>query len=463
MKNRFLILIQFFLIIFVYHILKDLKDTVVITASDAGAEVIPFIKIWGMLPLALLTSYFFTRCLHYFGREKTLYIFIGILVSSYLFFAFCLYPHREQLFLSELSQRLTVILPEGCKGFIAMVSYWMYTLFYLSAELWSVVLLSILFWGYVNETTSLEEAKTFYPLCTLVGNCAGILSGQTSRFLCHTLAQELSWAQTLQIMIVIVTGCAFLIMGICRMLAGQEAPIQRLQQKERPSFSFKECISAIFQWGCSRQGRPGLALPLRQPARELRHRQRIDLALVPRLDHLEISRAFAPGLAGAPAIALQVIRGRGQHVGRAAEQVAPAVPVEVHREADVGGGQELCLAELAMQAAAHLGRRQIAALDDLQRIHQLAREEIGAPAIVGERRERAQRRRISLDRAEVRLQPPDRDDDLRRYPVLLLDAGERRGVLLQHALGAAHARRDHLSIEARERPPDNRPAFYQLL
>jgi AAA family ATP:ADP antiporter len=57
-KKHLLILFQFFLIIFVYHTLKDLKDSLVITASDAGAEVIPFIKIWGMLPAAVAASYF---------------------------------------------------------------------------------------------------------------------------------------------------------------------------------------------------------------------------------------------------------------------------------------------------------------------------------------------------------------------------------------------------------------------
>ncbi len=56
-----LILGQFFLIIFVYHILKDLKDTLVITSSDAGAQVIPFLKIWVILPFAILVSYFFSK------------------------------------------------------------------------------------------------------------------------------------------------------------------------------------------------------------------------------------------------------------------------------------------------------------------------------------------------------------------------------------------------------------------
>ncbi len=244
MKNsKFLILAQFFLIIFVYHILKDLKDTVVITASDAGAEVIPFLKIWGMLPLALATSYFFARCYHYLGRKKTLYLFVTILLCSYALFAFCLYPLREQLFLSKLSSQLKIMLPIGCKGLIAMVCYWMYTLFYISAELWSLIVLTILFWGYVNETTSFNQAKNFYPLCMFVGNCAGILSGQTSRFLCHTLSQQISWQLTLQIMIGMVIACGIAIMFINQRLSQGEI---KLKEAAAP-FSFKECLSTVFQ------------------------------------------------------------------------------------------------------------------------------------------------------------------------------------------------------------------------
>src|ERR1700722_15993021 len=187
LKKRVLILCQFSLIIFVYHTLKDLKDSIVITASDAGAEVIPFIKIWAMLPLAIIASYFFSKLYNRFGREKTLYTLVTLLLSCYVFFAFFLYPFGKELYLNNLADHLKMILPIGAKGFIAMICYWHYTLFYLTAELWSLLILSVLFWGYVNETTSFLEAKQFYPLCMFVGNFAGILSGQISHFLCHDL------------------------------------------------------------------------------------------------------------------------------------------------------------------------------------------------------------------------------------------------------------------------------------
>ena len=129
-----LILGQLFLIIFVHHILKDLKDSLVITASDAGAEVIPFIKIWGVLPISVLASYLFSKFYQKFGRDKTLYFFITTLLTFYAIFAFWLYPQREMVCLDSLGEHLKRILPAGCRGMIAMVRFWSYTVFYLDPD-----------------------------------------------------------------------------------------------------------------------------------------------------------------------------------------------------------------------------------------------------------------------------------------------------------------------------------------
>jgi len=246
--KRALILGQFFLIIFVYHILKDLKDTLVITSSDAGAQVIPFLKIWVILPFAILASYLFSKIYQKFGREKTLYFFVLLLLTSYALFAFCLFPFREELHLYWLSDSLTTALPLGFKGFISMISFWIYTFFYLTAELWAMMILTVLFWGYLNEITSAQQAKSFYPLCVFVGNCAGILSGQTSRYLCHSLMDVLSWQETLQLMISIVIGCGIAIMAINRLLSKSDIPLVSKKPKQsNPTMTFKESLLCIIR------------------------------------------------------------------------------------------------------------------------------------------------------------------------------------------------------------------------
>lgn len=241
-----LILAQFFLIIFVYHTMKDLKDSVVITASDAGAEVIPFIKIWGMLPLAVGATYLFGFLYNRFGREKTLYIFVSLLLATYFLFSFVLYPFSNELYLENLSIYLKSILPLGCKGLIAMICYWHYTFFYLAAELWSLLILSILFWGYVNSRTPLSEAAKFYPLCMFVGNFAGIISGQISHYLSFHISKIISWESTLQLITLIVIFCGCLIMWINRILSKDEPQVDGVfKYKKSSPYSFKDNLLAV--------------------------------------------------------------------------------------------------------------------------------------------------------------------------------------------------------------------------
>ena len=38
----------------------------------------------------------------------------------------------------------------------------MFTTFYVAAELWGDVVLSLLFWGLANEMTTMKEVKNFY-------------------------------------------------------------------------------------------------------------------------------------------------------------------------------------------------------------------------------------------------------------------------------------------------------------
>lgn len=247
-NKRFLILTNFFLIIFVYHLLKDLKDTLVITSSDVGAEVIPFIKIWGILPLSFTVSYLLIKLNQKIGREKCLVLFIATLLSLYAFFAFILYPMKDELYFKSAAVVLKGILPGGYQGFISLISGWIYTLFYLSAEMWGMLILSVMFWGYVNDISSIEEAKSFYPLCTLTGNVAGIVSGQTSRFLCHGLTGVLSWESTLKIIVILIVLSGLVVIAVSRRLTLlQPMKSSYISQHKKNKVSFIESLSGIFQ------------------------------------------------------------------------------------------------------------------------------------------------------------------------------------------------------------------------
>src|SRR5437868_6067045 len=69
-------LLMLFFICFNYSILRNMEDSIVVTAS--GAEVIPFIKVWAMLPMAVLLTFIFTRLSNVYSQERVVYIMILI-------------------------------------------------------------------------------------------------------------------------------------------------------------------------------------------------------------------------------------------------------------------------------------------------------------------------------------------------------------------------------------------------
>ena len=201
-----------FLICFNYGILRPMKDTLVITA--AGAKVLPYIKVWGILPVAILLTFFFTKLTHYFSQEKVFYIITTSFLAFFLLFAFVLYPLRDYLQPYQSADYLQSVLPKGLGGLVDLYRYWVLSLFYVIAELWSSIVLTTLFWGVANEVTSIKQARRFYGVFGIASNLAALVAGLSANML--GFAAKGSWSQTVSIYIIAVTLCGALIMLIFR-------------------------------------------------------------------------------------------------------------------------------------------------------------------------------------------------------------------------------------------------------
>src|SRR5437016_3691673 len=88
---------MFFLISFNYNALRTYKDAMVITAKNSGAEAVPFIKVWAILPCALLLTFFFTRLASKYSRERVFYTITGMFLVFFFIFTFFLFPYQEYL------------------------------------------------------------------------------------------------------------------------------------------------------------------------------------------------------------------------------------------------------------------------------------------------------------------------------------------------------------------------------
>lgn len=174
------ILLLFFLISFNYNLLRAVKDSFVVTASTCGAETIPFIKTWAILPMALFFTFLFTRLSNRFSREKVFYIMMGLFLSFFFIFGLFIYPISDLLQPDKAASFLQGYLPTGFRGLIAIFRIWPLTLFYVMSELWGVIILTMIFWGFTNHTTSIGEAKRFYSLFAIGANISGVFSGQVA-------------------------------------------------------------------------------------------------------------------------------------------------------------------------------------------------------------------------------------------------------------------------------------------
>jgi AAA family ATP:ADP antiporter len=165
----------FFCISFNYTVLRDTKDTLIVTSS--GAETIPWLKVYGVLPAAVLFMIVYAKLSNILNKENLFYTTIVPFLVFFTCFAFILYPNREALHPNASADFLQSLLPQGAHGLIACYRNWTYSLFYILSELWGSVVLSLLFWGFANDITRVVEAKRFYTLFGIWANVALMFSG----------------------------------------------------------------------------------------------------------------------------------------------------------------------------------------------------------------------------------------------------------------------------------------------
>ncbi|MGK5593961.1 MAG: Npt1/Npt2 family nucleotide transporter [Parachlamydiaceae bacterium] len=222
LKKLLPMLAIFFFISFDYNVLRTMKDTIIVTAKESGAEVIPFIKVWVMFPGAILMTYLFTRLSNRFSHETVIYTILGLFLSFFCIFTFVLYPLRESLHAHTLADYLQRFLPSGLWGFVIMVRYWSFTTFYVMAELWSNIIIFLLFWGFANQITRLHEAKRFYGLFGIGANFSGVAAGSISMYFCRLDYNpnlpfgSTAWEQSMTMLILLVLAAGLMALALFR-------------------------------------------------------------------------------------------------------------------------------------------------------------------------------------------------------------------------------------------------------
>ena len=168
-----------FFILFVYTLVRDLKDIFVQyhTHIWAGAgkadtaQLISALKVWYVMPVAFLAVMAFSYLMNKFDFKKTFYIIISSFMIFYAIYGFILYPNLNSLIMStEQITAMTEAAPAFFRTFLTCLGNWPITLFYTISEIWGTMAISSLFWMFANAVTMKSEVKRFFGLFSLIGN-----------------------------------------------------------------------------------------------------------------------------------------------------------------------------------------------------------------------------------------------------------------------------------------------------
>lgn len=210
--------LMFFCILFNYTILRDTKDVLMVTAPKSGAEVIPFIKTYVNLPVAISFTAIYAKLCDRLEQKNVFYACTVPFLFFFAAFAMVVYPNAGALHPHAWVDSVAAVLPAGFAAPLSIVRNWSYAVFYVMAEMWGSVVASLLFWGFANEVTTVDEAKKYYPLFGLGANVALIFSGQYVRWVSGLRANLPpgvdAWGVSLKYLMGAVVACGGVMLGL---------------------------------------------------------------------------------------------------------------------------------------------------------------------------------------------------------------------------------------------------------
>ncbi|MCP5492782.1 MAG: NTP/NDP exchange transporter [Chlamydiales bacterium] len=243
---KFLFTINFYLLGFAT------KDTLVVTASNSGAEVIPILKGWIVLPCSIFMLLVYTKMSNKLSQEKLFYAVLAGFLGFFLLFGFILYPLRDVLSPTGLCDWLQAALGDTRTHWVAVIRHWMNSVFYVMAELWGTMVLVLLFWTFANNINRVGEAKRFYTLFVAAGNLAPVIGGLIICSICPS-DPSVNFETAMRKITLLSSVVIILAMGIYWWMQryvitdDQLCPldIQNEVKKKKPKLSLKDSIKYI--------------------------------------------------------------------------------------------------------------------------------------------------------------------------------------------------------------------------
>lgn len=179
--------LMMFCILFNFGVLRSIKDALIV--PSIGAEVISVLKFWFVLPFSILFTIIYVKLSNTFKAETLFYIIVSSFLAVIIIFTYVIYPNQAFFHPTDDSVSLLIKSFPNLKWVFKILGKWSYAIMYLFCELWSVVVINLMFWQFANQIFDTEKAKRFYPVLGMVGNLGLVLAGNVL-VTCFSLSED---------------------------------------------------------------------------------------------------------------------------------------------------------------------------------------------------------------------------------------------------------------------------------
>lgn len=175
-KKVLLLCLLRFLLFYVYGILTILKSTTLVMASHSAAEVVFVVKGAVVVPVFIACFIVYAKLSRHFKQSTIFYGTVCCFLGFFWLYGFVLYPNEEKISPCLLADTLAAYVGSNHMHWIALLRYWIHGLFFVVAELWGQVVVTILYWNLANSLCTVVQAKRFYASLIASGHIGLCLS-----------------------------------------------------------------------------------------------------------------------------------------------------------------------------------------------------------------------------------------------------------------------------------------------
>lgn len=209
-----------------FNILRSMRNTLVVADAGGSASFIPYFELFGTFPASILLTWTLSRLMRFCSFRRVFSLTMLFFLGFFLVFAFGIYPHKNAI-QALLEERLALL-----SQFKVIITHWPDMIFYIMSELWKVALISVIFWGFLNQKLSLEQAKRFYPPLLLGSSVGTILAGPVTVFSTSLFSWNLlglsshRWQHSLYLLTIFMVLCGLITLFLFDFLFKKLDPLQ---------------------------------------------------------------------------------------------------------------------------------------------------------------------------------------------------------------------------------------------